>query len=413
MADKKRRYGERVFAVGEKISNNTRITGLNNNDLIIGTSGTGKTGGYVVPAIQNVDGSLVVSDTKGQLARRFRKELEKKGYTVRVVDFVDPESSDGYNPLKYIRRYDNGEYSEQDVLTIANILSPVETTRDPFWDQAASIYLSFLIAYCLETESIKDQNMMRVCDLRRQFSQKDGDILFADWIENHKEGLAARKYYEIQSWREADKMWCSIEGVLSSKLAPFDCRELKMLLTKKDSLDIGSFGREKTVLFINQSDTNRTFDRIINLLNTQIMQVLCAEADKNENGMLDVPIRLCLDDFASGTTIPDFDKVISVIRSRDISVSLIIQSMTQLETLYDMPTALTIINNCDNLLFLGSQDLSTAQYIASRAEKTPETVLSMPRTKAYLIRSGEKARLVDKISPYSTLVKPKDDQLQI
>ncbi len=137
----------------------------------------------------------MISDTKSQLARRFRKELEEKGYTVRVVDFVDPESSDGYNPLKYIRRYDNDEYSEQDVLTIANILSPVETARDPFWDQAAAIYLS---------------------------SQKDGDILFTDWIENHKEGLAARKYYEIQSWREADKMWCSIEGVLSSKLAPFD-----------------------------------------------------------------------------------------------------------------------------------------------------------------------------------------------
>ena len=409
---KNNKYGFRVFAQGEKITNDTRETGLNNNDLIIGTSGTGKTGGYVVPALQNICGSLVVSDTKCQLARRFRRELERKGYKVKVVDFVNPGDSDGYNPLRYIRRYEDNEYSEQDVLTIADILSPVESQRDPFWDKATAIYLTFLIAYCLETEKPEDQNMMRVCGLRRQFAQKDGDILFMDWIEDHKDGLAARKYYELRSWRDAEKTWSSIEGIMSSKLAPFDCRELKILLSKNDSIDIGSLGREKTVLFINQSDTNRAFDKIINLLNTQIMQVLCAEADKNDDGRLEVPVRLILDDFASGSTIPDFDKVISVIRSRDISVNLIIQSMTQLQSLYDEPTALTIINNCDNLLFLGGQDLSTAQYIAYRSDRTPEAILSMPRTKAYLIRSGEKARLVDKITPYSTLTKANDTQTE-
>ena len=120
-------------------------------------------------------------------------------------------------------------------------------------------------------------------------------------------------------------------------------------------------------------------------------------------------MRMILDDFASGSTIPDFDKVISVIRSRDISVSLIIQSISQLETLYDHPTSVTIINNCDNILYLGSQDKETAEYIAYRAAKLPESILAMPRNKAYLIRSGEKARIVDKIEPYSTVDK-KDDE---
>ena len=407
-------YGERIFAKGEKITNDTRETGLNNNDLIIGTSGTGKTGGYVIPALQNADGSLVVSDTKGQLARRFGKELEEKGYSIRVIDFVNPLRSDGYNPLSYIRRYENNEYNEQDVFTISKILSPVEDKRnDPFWDQASSVYLSFLIAYCIETEKPENQNMMTVCGLKRQFSQPDGDLLFLNWINGHKDGLAARKYYELQSWRNAEKMWSSIEGVLSAHLAPFDCRELKTLLSRENKLDIESFGREKTVLFINQSDTNRVFDKIIILLHTQILQVLCAEADENEDGRLKVPVRMILDDFASGSTIPDFDKVISVIRSRDISVNLIIQSISQLNSLYNESMALTIINNCDNLLFLGGQDLSTAEYIAYRAERTPETILKMPRNKAYLLRSGEKGKMVDKIAPYSTLKEEKDEAAQI
>ena len=408
------RYGERIFAKGETITNNTRATGLNNNDLLIGSSGSGKTGGYVIPNLQRIEGSLIVSDTKGQLERRFRKELEEKGYKVCVLDFVNPKRSDGYNPLNYIRRYENNEYSEQDVLTVAKVLCPVISERDPFWDMAAATYLTFLIAYCLETEPVQNQNMQKVFEIRRKFSQKDGDLLFRDWIEDQEESsLAVGKFYELLSWRGAEKMWASIEAILSTQLAPFDCREMKTLLSKKDSLDIESFGRTKTVLFINQSDTVHAFDKIVNLLNTQMLQVLCAEADKNEDGKLEVPVRLILDDFASGSTIPDFDKVISVIRSRDISVNLIVQSLTQLETLYDHPTAITIINNCDNLLYLGSQDRETAEYIALRAMKTPEAILSMPRNKAYLIRSGEKARIVDKIEPYSTLTCSKDNDLQM
>lgn len=112
-----------------------------------------------------------------------------------------------------------------------------------------------------------------------------------------------------------------------------------------------------------------------------------------------------MDDFASSAVIPDFDKIISVIRSRDIYVSLIIQSLSQLESMYTPAVSRTIINNCDHILYFGSQDLDTANFIATRASKTPEAVLSMPRTKAYLITSGEKARLVDKIVPYSTLQK--------
>lgn len=396
-------YGSRTFAIGESITNDTRISGLNNNDLIVGTAGTGKTGGYVVPALQNIDGSLVVSDTKGLLARRFKSELEKKGYKVRIIDFVNPENSCGYNPLRFIRRLKDGSLREQDIISIAKLICPLLDQHEPIWDMCASGYLAFLIGYCMETEDPENQNLYKVSELRHKFSQPNGDLLFTDWVEEHPDTIAAKKFREIMANRTAEKMWASIEGFVSSHLEPFNCKEMMGIFAKEDnSFDINDLGREKTVLIINQSDTDRAFDPIVNLLQTQILQTLCAQADANPDGKLEVPVRMILDDFASGSTMPDFDKVISVIRSRDISVSIIIQSMTQLESMYQHAMSVTIINNCDNILYLGSQDKETAEYIAYRAETTIEKVLRMPRDSAYLIRSGEQARLVKKIQPYST-----------
>jgi type IV secretion system protein VirD4 len=170
-----------------------------------------------------------------------------------------------------------------------------------------------------------------------------------------------------------------------------------------NSFNIADLGREKTVLFINVSDTDRAFDSIVNIFYTQALQVLCAEADSKADGRLAVPVRMILDDFAASARIPDFDKLMSVIRSREISVSIILQSLSQLDTLYDRAMSLTIINNCDNILYLGGKDMETANFVANFAGKTPEAILSMERDKAYLIRTGEKARLVQKIAPYSTV----------
>lgn len=161
------------------------------------------------------------------------------------------------------------------------------------------------------------------------------------------------------------------------------------------------------MLFLNVSDTDRTFDHLVNVFYTQALQLLCSEADAAPDGRLKVPVRIIMDDFAASARIPDFDKVISVIRSREISVSLILQSMTQLESMYSHAEATTIVNNCDHLIYLGSQDLETAQFIGCRAYKTPESVLCMPRDKAILMTNGEKAVFVDKIKPYSTMQKQK------
>ncbi len=394
----------RYLADGITVSNDTRKTGLNNNDLIIGTSGSGKTGGYVVPNIQNISGSMVISDTKGQLCKLFKSELEAKGYDVFTIDFVNPMNSCGYNPLDGIRRYDDGSYCEQDVLTVAHTIMPMLDWHEPFWEKSAASYIVFLIAYCLEMLPTEEQNMISVCKLNQTFFKPNGELFFLEWAESNPDSFAVRKFNHIRSLSKADKTWNCVLEFANRALEPFEFKEAAYIFDRKEYFDICSLGKKKTVLFLNTSDTDRAFDRIVNVFHTQALHLLCTLADSNEDGKLEVPVRLILDDFASGTRIPDFDKLISVIRSRDISVSVILQSLTQLETMYVSAAATTIINNCDHLLYLGSQDISTASYVGYRLGKLPETVLALPRDKAVLITGGEKAKVVKKITPYSTIL---------
>ena len=395
----------RYLADGITVSNDTRATGLNNNDMIVGSAGSGKTGGYVVPNLQNISGSMVVSDTKGQLYRMFSDELKEKGYEVYTLDLVNPLNSCGYNPLNGIRRYANGKHREQDVLTLASTIMPILDKHEPFWEKAAAGYIAFLIAYALERLPPEEQNMVSVCKLHQAFIMPNGDLPFIQWMEENPDTFAARKYYRMMATKNADKMWGSILEFVNLALEPFEFEEARTVFENPDSFDIRDLGRKKTVLFLNVSDTDRTFDQLVNVFYTQALQLLCAEADPNPDGRLKVPVRIMMDDFAASARIPDFDKVISVIRSRDISVSIILQSFTQLQSMYGYAMATTITNNCDHLLYLGSQDVDTAKYIAYRVCKTPETVLCMPRNKAVLITNGEKAEFVDKIAPYSTISK--------
>lgn len=395
----------RYLADGITISNDTRETGLNNNDMIIGSSGSGKTGGYVIPNIQKINGSMVVSDTKGSLCRMFNEELIKKGYSVYTLDFVDPERSCGYDPIKGIRRYKNGKYREQDVLTLANTIMPTLDKHDPFWEKSAAGYIAFIIAYCLEVLDPEEQNMISVCKLHQAFIKPGGELSFMQWAEKNPDTFAARKFFQIRSGSNADKTWSCIIEFVNRALEPFEFEEARHIFANKDCFDIRCLGRKKTVLFLNVSDTDRTFDQLVNVFYTQALHLLCSEADSSPNGKLKVPVRIIMDDFAASARVPDFDKVISVIRSREISVSLILQSMTQLESMYSKAESLTIINNCDHLLYLGSQDLETANYIGYRAFKTPETILCLPRDQAVLLTNGEKAVFVRKIRPYSTFRK--------
>ncbi len=457
------RYGKRCLGKGVFVTNDTRVTGLNNNDLVIAGSGAGKTGSIVYTQLKMLrDSSLIVADSKNMLHRMFKEELEKKGFKVRVLDFVNPEQSCIYNPLDYVRKNGDGSYNEMDIMKISHALIPPLNKNDPFWEIQGRAVLDFFISYTLAALPEEDHNMYTVCRLYLAFTSEMGESAFIDWIEDHPGSFTANRYSQIKNMQIAEKTWSSILGFVNVAFYPFDVAALHYIFDPninknneeedeeefdgymidedgfrvvnydfddiefeeddqdlsetddpaeesvkkedgdvREELNIGSLGKEKTVVFLNISDTDHSLDALVNLFYTQALQTLVSEADKNENGQLEVPCRIIFDDFASGTVIPDFDKVISVIRSRDIWVTISIQSLSQLESLYSHAQSQTIQNNCDHIVYLGSNDLTSAEFIGTRAGKVPEEILAMSRTKEYYIEGGKKAMLVDKVPPYS------------
>ena len=237
----------RILAKGIEISNDTRTTGLNNNDIIIGSSGSGKTGGYVVPNIRNITSSLIVSDTKGQLAKRFTKELRAKGYSVYTLDFVNPERSCGYNPLAAVRRYKNGKYREQDILTLANTIMPALDRAEPFWEKAAAGFLVFLIAYCLEALPENEHNMMSVCELYNASLLPNGMLPFELWTKKHPDSYSAKKLPQILSAMRAGKMWSSITEFINRALEPFLFSESKEIFANPKSFSPAVLGKKKVL----------------------------------------------------------------------------------------------------------------------------------------------------------------------
>lgn len=412
-------YGSRLLAKGVEVSNNTFETNMNNNDLIFGISGCGKTGGYIAPMLQNPTESMVVVDTKNNLVKMFSESLQKKGYKIHLIDFVDPRGSTcGYNPLAYLGQNGRKGFSEKDLRSLAQAFVPELDSNEPYWSSAARKYIAMLFCYVLNRLPKKQQNLRSVIQLHSSICSDAKAV--KEELEHYFEELPADKtpgdsFFEgicrqMFGLMNAERTWSCVLDFAGTALSIYDVEEFQHVLSKKKTFDFSMLGREKTVVFLNTSDMDRTYDNLVNLFYIQMFQKLEAEAAKSPDGRLQVPVRVIMDDFASGVVIEDFDKIISVIRSRDISVSLIIQSLSQLDSLYGVGKARTIINNCDHLLYMGGNDLDTLAYMACRVNKPAAKVGLKPRDKMYLLTTGEPAVLVDKIPPYSTLEPQAEDK---
>lgn len=388
----------RILAKGQQVSSDTWETGLNNNDLIIGPSGAGKTRGYVKPNLLQTTESVIVADTKGSLVHEVGPAMEKRGYKVIHIDFVDLLGSYGYNPLDYVRQDPRtGRYKEQDIMSIARCLVPVENQKEPFWDYAASMYLAAMIGYVLESLPEEEHTLEYAALLLGEMYSKNAERMFQELGEEDPDSFAYKKFRTFMGTATAEKMHASILGVLAEKLDPLTYDGPLAMYQKPQRVDFAALGRERTAVFLSISDTDRSADRLVDLFYTQALQTLCRSADRDyPDHRLPVPVRLILDDFATNTYIPDFDKIISVIRSREISVSVIIQSLSQLEALYGEARAQTIVNNCDHCLYLGGQDVGTARYIGVKANRTADAILNMPLEEAYLFTRGSLPRKVQK-----------------
>lgn len=391
-------FGRRILAKGCFISNDTRATGLNNNDIVIGPSGSGKTRGYVKPNILQCNESMIVADTKGNLVKELRTPLEKAGYKVIDMNFKDLSKSYGYNPFDYIRCNKDGAYNEQDIMTIASAVIPKPTSKsDPFWELAARMYFTSTVAYTMECLPKYEHNLDSAIMLAMQISNGNYAKLIKELEFINPKSLAVQTYNLFKDTCKSEKTEASVLAVLGEKFNGLTLNDLLKMYKRENRIDFSSLGREKTVVFLSISDMDRSKDRIISLFYTQALQALCNSADFDyDDCRLPIPVRFILDDFATNAYIPDFDKIISVIRSREIYVSIILQSITQLDALYGPENAKTIINNCDNCLYLGGQDIQTAKYMSFKANKSVTTILNMPLKDAYLFTRGQEPRKVEK-----------------
>lgn len=216
----------------------------------------------------------------------------------------------------------------------------------------------------------------------------------------NRDSFAYRQYQSFTQCVETITTFGCILEHVSSAIGGFDISEYHRVFDNKNRIiDLSSIGDRKTAVFLNISDTSSEMYKIANLFYTQLLQALCEVADNSPESRLKIPTRIYLDDFANNCYIPSFDKIISVIRSREISVSVILQSLSQLETLYSAPAAQTIINNCDNMVFFGTNDIKTANFLSTRLNVPLEKILEMPIDKAYVLQRGRKAVLVDRIMP--------------
>ena len=390
----------RILAKGILRSNDTRKTGINNNDLIIGPSGSGKTRSYVIPNILQANESMIIADTKGDLAAAFTPYLEKKGFKVRILDLKNTIRSCGFDPLDNIcYDPDTDRYSEQDILRLAACIAPDLSEKEPFWDQQGRTLLVTLLAYILERAVPEDRNLVSVQKLFSVWSRQTAEKIFAEVERTDPESFALSKYRLIRRNPDAEKMNASIEAFTAQALDIFAFDGTKRMITNPDKIDIKAIGREKTALFLNISDTDRSMDRLVNVFYTQALQMLCEEAESRPGCRLAVPVRFIMDDFATNAHVPDFDKLISVIRSRQISVSVVVQSITQLDGIYGPDKARTIINNCDTMLYLGGQDIKTAEMVSVKANVPLNSILDMSTKDAWLFTRGEPGKRVKKYNP--------------
>lgn len=382
--------GELILTSTRSESMDSWVTGLNNNVLVLGCSGSGKTRNFLKPNLLQCEGSYVVLDSKGRLFREMGPCLSAHGYTVDCLDFTTMEGTIGYDPLHHIR-WRKGRPLAQDIISIASALFPrSEMGDDPFWAGAAANYVASYIAFVFEALPDREWNMASVVSVYEQACEGNADALFSDLSRQDPESYAVSLYRRAKSTARAEKMHSSIMGIIAANLMPLTFDGALASFRRVDQIDFCDLGRERRVLFVTMDDMDRSLAPLTSLFIRQAFSSLCDFADaKCEGGRLPVPVRFMLDDFAN-LTLPDFDDVLSVIRSREISCTIICQTVSQLEARYNQAVANSIIGNCDRHLVLGFQDERTARYFSLRANKTATTLLETPADNWWLFERGHR-----------------------
>ena len=395
----------------------------NKNILVIGGSGSGKTRFFVKPSIMQMHSSYVITDPKGQLLKETGKmllhgapKLDENGkpvrdgrgkviyepYRIKVLNTINFSKSMKYNPLAYVR-------SEKDILKLVNVIiantkGDGEKSSEDFWVKAERLLYCALIGYIWYEAEPEERNFITLLDLLNACEAREDDetykspvdILFDELAQAQPEHFAVKQYVKFKM--AAGKTLKSILVSCGARLSPFDIKELRDIMTE-DELELDTMGDRKTALFLIMSDTDTTFNFVIAMLQSQLFNLLCDKADDFYNGRLPVHVRCLLDEFANIGQIPNFDKLIATIRSREISASIILQSQSQLKTIYK-DAADTIVGNCDSTLFLGGKEKSTLKEISELLGKETIDSFNQSENRGSQVSHGLNYQKLGKDMPY-------------
>ena len=338
----------------------------NKNILVIGGSGSGKTRFFAKPNLMQLHSSYVITDPKGSILIECGQLLQRAKYKIKVLNTINFSKSMHYNPFSYLR-------SEKDILKLVNTI--IVNTKgegaqsgEDFWVKAERLYYTALIGYIYYEAPDEEKNIITLLDMINASDTREDDedyknpvdLMFDRLEEKDPEHFALKQYkkYKLAAGKTAKSILISC----GARLAPFDIKELRDLM-EYDEMELDTLGDRKTALFLIMSDTDSTFNFVIAILQSQLFNLLCDKADDVYGGRLPVHVRCILDEFANIGQIPQFDKLIATIRSREISASIILQSQSQLKTIYK-DAADTIVGNCDSTLFLGGKEKSTLKEIS-------------------------------------------------
>ena len=338
----------------------------NLNTLVCGGSGAGKTRFYCKPNLMQANTSFVILDPKGEIVRDVGKLLEAKGYEIKVLDLISMEKSHCYNPFVYLQ---NDNDIQRLVTNLFKSTTPKGSqSNDPFWDTAASMLLLALVFYLHYEAPPDEQNFAMVMEMLRAGAIEDEDdnrpspldCLFDELAEDNPEHIAIKYYRSYHSG--SAKTLKSIQITLAARLEKFNLESLAAL-TSTDELELGTLGEKKTALFALIPDNDTSFNFLVSILYTQLFQQLFYSADHIHGGSLPIPVHFLMDEFANVSLPDDFDKILSVMRSRSVSVSIILQNLAQLKALFEKQWE-SIVGNCDEFLYLGGNEQSTHKYVS-------------------------------------------------
>lgn len=375
-------------------SSDSEKTGLNNNIVVIGTSGCGKTVSLIEPRIiETFTKSLIVTVTKRRIVKKYFKVMRERGYQVWDVDFVHPsEGNCGYDPLDYIASYNDITFLARSIV-MANS-QKTNSSADPYWDDSATSLLSAEISYVLMTK--ENPTFADVLEFHNNMTFEERNGVICTNYDRKFEYLEEKdsSCFAVSCWKSFKqlpiKTASCIFSTLNTTIDSIFTPELKGLFKMKQMVDFEKLASEKIVLFITSSPVNPSLNSFISSFYSTAFKELFEFAEEQADGKLPISVDVLCDDFATGCPVNMFDQYVSIFREKGISATILVQSESQLSSLYGADKATTIINNMDTIVFLGSMDLETGKRISMRANCPLEDILYMPIGEEIIFRRGMK-----------------------